>query len=329
MTGPAARPGRGRGGTAAAAARRPARPPTRPSTTRCSRRPSSGTTRAALAGDGAAGLDAGRAARRGLRALVASQLRPTWDARVARPWTCCGPCPRPRTWRSGGSGTAGRSRATGTGCARASRRSPAGTTRSPRPEAGPAASASRPGCDGPGGPRRPAVDGRVAAGRRGVRGEVTAVERTYTEGRRPMPRPLVTVATTDLPQAEPGARAYARCPARSRPSRRRSWRSPAPGRARRRARRGSRKRPAPRGGCSPCGSPAGWAGRRRPARAACPSRGSASPSRSFADDPRRGPELPDTRGDAVDPRRAAGAGVPPRTRPPTRDRRRTICDAGS
>lgn len=39
-------------------------------------------------------------------------------------------------------------------------------------------------------------------------GEVTEVEMTYSEGRRPMPRPLLTVVTDDLPQAEPGAKAY-------------------------------------------------------------------------------------------------------------------------
>ncbi|WNI15662.1 hypothetical protein [Actinacidiphila sp. ITFR-21] len=43
-------------------------------------------------------------------------------------------------------------------------------------------------------------------------GEVAAVEMTYSEGRRPMPRPLVTVATGDVPQAEPGAKAYRAVP---------------------------------------------------------------------------------------------------------------------
>ncbi|SCE09022.1 hypothetical protein GA0115240_13831 [Streptomyces sp. DvalAA-14] len=39
-------------------------------------------------------------------------------------------------------------------------------------------------------------------------GQVVAVEMAYSEGKRPMPRPLVTVATEDVPQAEPGAKAY-------------------------------------------------------------------------------------------------------------------------
>jgi hypothetical protein len=43
-------------------------------------------------------------------------------------------------------------------------------------------------------------------------GEVVGVEMTYSEGRRPMPRPLVTVATADVPQAEPGAKAYRAVP---------------------------------------------------------------------------------------------------------------------
>lgn len=43
-------------------------------------------------------------------------------------------------------------------------------------------------------------------------GTVLSVEMTYSEGRRPMPRPLVTLTTPDLPQAEPGARAYRALP---------------------------------------------------------------------------------------------------------------------
>jgi hypothetical protein len=43
-------------------------------------------------------------------------------------------------------------------------------------------------------------------------GTVTGVEMAYSEGRRPMPRPLVTLATPDLPQAEPGAKAYRAVP---------------------------------------------------------------------------------------------------------------------
>lgn len=39
-------------------------------------------------------------------------------------------------------------------------------------------------------------------------GTVTGVEMTYSEGRRPMPRPLVTLHTSDEPQWTPGGRAY-------------------------------------------------------------------------------------------------------------------------
>jgi hypothetical protein len=39
-------------------------------------------------------------------------------------------------------------------------------------------------------------------------GRVTDVEMTWSEGRRPMPRPILTISTEDLPQAEPGAKAY-------------------------------------------------------------------------------------------------------------------------
>jgi hypothetical protein len=43
-------------------------------------------------------------------------------------------------------------------------------------------------------------------------GEVTGVTMAWSEGQRPMPRPLVTVATGDTPQAEPGAKAYRALP---------------------------------------------------------------------------------------------------------------------
>ncbi|MEU6851529.1 hypothetical protein ABZ901_16580 [Actinacidiphila alni] len=43
-------------------------------------------------------------------------------------------------------------------------------------------------------------------------GEVMGVEMTYSEGRRPMPRPLLTVCTLDLPQAGPGTKAYRAVP---------------------------------------------------------------------------------------------------------------------
>ncbi|MFD1831768.1 hypothetical protein ACFSJS_19250 [Streptomyces desertarenae] len=39
-------------------------------------------------------------------------------------------------------------------------------------------------------------------------GEVTAVEMAYSAGKRPMPRPLVTVRTEDLPHLEEGVRVY-------------------------------------------------------------------------------------------------------------------------
>ncbi|WP_063835979.1 hypothetical protein [Actinacidiphila yeochonensis] len=53
-------------------------------------------------------------------------------------------------------------------------------------------------------------------------GTVTGVEMAYSDGRRPMPRPLVTLATADLPQAEPGAKAYRAVPGRGR-RRARCW----------------------------------------------------------------------------------------------------------
>lgn len=43
-------------------------------------------------------------------------------------------------------------------------------------------------------------------------GTVREVEMTYSEGRRPMPRPLVTLTTPDFPQAEPGTRAFRAVP---------------------------------------------------------------------------------------------------------------------
>jgi hypothetical protein len=43
-------------------------------------------------------------------------------------------------------------------------------------------------------------------------GEVVAVEMAYSEGRRPMPRPLVTLVTSDQPQAEPGAKCFRALP---------------------------------------------------------------------------------------------------------------------
>ncbi|MFJ4406462.1 hypothetical protein [Streptomyces sp. NPDC088910] len=43
-------------------------------------------------------------------------------------------------------------------------------------------------------------------------GEVIGVEMTYSEGKRPMPRPLLTIRTHDLPQAEPGTKAYRSVP---------------------------------------------------------------------------------------------------------------------
>ncbi len=43
-------------------------------------------------------------------------------------------------------------------------------------------------------------------------GSVLDVEMTWSEGRRPMPRPLVTLLTSDLPQAEAGAKAYRSLP---------------------------------------------------------------------------------------------------------------------
>lgn len=62
-----------------------------------------------------------------------------------------------------------------------------------------------------------ALDDPLAMAARRLTGEaftgtVTGVGMTYSEGRRPMPRPLLTVRTADLPQAEPGAKAYRAVP---------------------------------------------------------------------------------------------------------------------
>jgi hypothetical protein len=43
-------------------------------------------------------------------------------------------------------------------------------------------------------------------------GTVLSVEMTWSEGRRPMPRPLLTLTTPDLPQADPATRAYRALP---------------------------------------------------------------------------------------------------------------------
>lgn len=43
-------------------------------------------------------------------------------------------------------------------------------------------------------------------------GTVAAVEMTYSEGRRPMPRPVLTLTTGDTPQTDPGTKAYRALP---------------------------------------------------------------------------------------------------------------------
>jgi hypothetical protein len=58
-----------------------------------------------------------------------------------------------------------------------------------------------------------ALDDPLAMAARRLSGEaftgtVVDVEMTWSDGRRPMPRPILTVSTDDLPQAEPGAKAY-------------------------------------------------------------------------------------------------------------------------
>jgi hypothetical protein len=62
-----------------------------------------------------------------------------------------------------------------------------------------------------------ALDDPLAMAARRLAGEafagvVASVEMAFSEGRRPMPRPLLTITTCDLPQAEPGARAYRAVP---------------------------------------------------------------------------------------------------------------------
>ncbi|GCD37465.1 hypothetical protein OEIGOIKO_05262 [Streptomyces chrestomyceticus JCM 4735] len=59
-------------------------------------------------------------------------------------------------------------------------------------------------------------DPLVMAGRRlageALAGEVTGVEMAYSEGKRPMPRPLVTLATDDRPQLTEGGKLYRALP---------------------------------------------------------------------------------------------------------------------
>ncbi|SEG79305.1 hypothetical protein SAMN05216223_111129 [Actinacidiphila yanglinensis] len=62
-----------------------------------------------------------------------------------------------------------------------------------------------------------ALDDPLAMAARRLSGEaftgtVVEVEMTWSEGRRPMPRPILTITTQDLPQAEPGAKAYRALP---------------------------------------------------------------------------------------------------------------------
>ncbi|BBA97568.1 hypothetical protein RVR_3372 [Actinacidiphila reveromycinica] len=62
-----------------------------------------------------------------------------------------------------------------------------------------------------------ALDDPLAMAARRLSGEaftgtVVEVEMTWSEGRRPMPRPVLTLLTGDLPQAEPGAKAYRALP---------------------------------------------------------------------------------------------------------------------
>ncbi|WP_225844483.1 hypothetical protein [Streptomyces sp. HPF1205] len=62
-----------------------------------------------------------------------------------------------------------------------------------------------------------ALDDPLAMAERRLAGEaftgrVTGVEMAYSDSKRPTPRPLVTVETADLPQAEPGAKAYRALP---------------------------------------------------------------------------------------------------------------------
>ncbi|MBY8879226.1 hypothetical protein [Actinacidiphila acidipaludis] len=62
-----------------------------------------------------------------------------------------------------------------------------------------------------------ALDDPLALAARRLAGEaftgvVRDVEMAFSDGRRPMPRPLVTLDTGDLPQAEPGARVYRAVP---------------------------------------------------------------------------------------------------------------------
>jgi hypothetical protein len=123
-------------------------------------------------------------------------------------------------------------------------------------------------------------------------GEVTAVEMTYSEGRRPMPRPLVTVATPDLPQAEPGARAYRAVPgAKSAQPAEIAAVAPAPPAPRTAGERP--EAPAPAQWLITVRLTGGMGSGRTPREGTVPAVGERVTCTLFAHDPRSGPALPD------------------------------------
>ena len=134
-----------------------------------------------------------------------------------------------------------------------------------------------------------AMAGRRLAGE-AFSGTVLGVEMTYSDGRRPMPRPVVTLATPDLPQAEPGARAFRALPdARSAQSAQLLSVEPADDPA---------DRDADGGGDAPTWQVAvkltgGMGSGRTPKEGSVPAPGERLTFTLFEHDPRGGPALPD------------------------------------
>jgi hypothetical protein len=120
-------------------------------------------------------------------------------------------------------------------------------------------------------------------------GTVLDVVMTWSEGRRPMPRPVLTVATDDLPQAEPGTKAYRALPgARSAQSAELVAVEPAP----RGPEEPERAAPAP-GWRVTVKLTGGMGSGRTPKEGSVPQAGDTVVFTLFEHDPRGGPALPD------------------------------------
>ncbi len=146
-------------------------------------------------------------AEREIRSLLARVMLPTWDA-VWRGLDLLRELPEGSRAEDRWTRTAGRSPRTATGCARANRRSRA------RDDAVTAAQklASRETAQAQLEAQEALDDPLVLAGRR-LAGEaflatVTDVEMTYTESKRPSPRPLVTVRTDERPHLGERTKVY-------------------------------------------------------------------------------------------------------------------------